>query len=142
MSFLTVSELYTHLNQETIDEISRDDESIPQSSIAAAIEEARGYLTAYNTAAIFSAIGDNRNPILLMYVKDIAVWHFINLCNPGIEYQPKLDRYEKAISWLGKVQSGKTNPNFPLPVTPVNDFGNVENFMKWGSNLKRNNGNY
>lgn len=132
--FLELDELSTHAYQEVMDEISRNDDSIPLQAIQAAIEEAKGYLTAYDVDAIFSATGDNRNPVLLLYIKDIAIWHFINLANVAIEMQLRLDRYEKAIKWLEKVQSGKVNPpNFPLPAPPVGD----NNFIKWGSNPKR-----
>jgi len=73
-------------------------------------------------------------------VKDVAVWHFLQLSNPGVEMELRLERYEKAIKWFEKVQSGKTNPNLPLPVAPVDTFsGSVENFMKWGSKPKRQN---
>ena len=51
----------------------------------------------YDTEAIFAATGNNRNPILLLYIKDIAVWHFINLANPNVEMQLRQDRYEKAV---------------------------------------------
>jgi phage gp36-like protein len=139
MAYLTIPELYSHLYQETVDEITRGDDTKAQEAIDAAIEEARGYLSGYDTDAVFNATDNDRNPVLLLYVKDIAVWHLINVANPGIDYQSKMDRYEKATHWLGKVQSGKVNPNLPLPEAPTNEYGNVENFMKWGSNTKRSN---
>lgn len=138
MAFLTVEELYTHLHEEVIDEITGNDDTKAESAIKAALEEALGYLSAYDTATIFAATGDARNPILLLYTKDIAVWHFINLANPNVEMQLRLDRYEKAVKWLEKVQAGKTNPSLPLPAAPE-DGSPLENFMKWGSNPKRNN---
>ncbi|SEW02046.1 Protein of unknown function [Chitinophaga sp. YR573] len=131
--FLELSELSTHAYKEVMDEISRDDDTIPEDAINAAIEEARGYLTAYDVDAIFSATGDNRNPVLLLYIKDIAIWHFINLANVAIEMELRSDRYDKAIKWLEKVQSGKTNPSLPLPAPPVGD----NNFIKWGGNQRR-----
>lgn len=138
MAFLTPEELYTHLYEEVIDEITRNDDAKAATAIDAAAEEARGYLTMYDTEAIFAATGNNRNPILLLYIKDIAVWHFINLANPNVEMQLRQDRYEKAVKWLEKVQAGKTNPLLPLPAAPQ-DGTPLENFLKWGSNKKRNN---
>lgn len=138
MAFLTVSELYTHLYQEVIDEISRNDATKADTAIDAATEEAKGYLTSYDTDAIFNATGDGRNPILLLYVKDIAVWHFINLANPNVDMQLRLERYEKAVKWLEKVQAGISNPSLPLPAAP-SDGTPLENFMKWGSEPPRNN---
>lgn len=119
------------------DEISRGDATLLDSAISAAIEEASGYLTAYDQAAIFAAVGNARNPILLLYVKDIAVWHYIQLCNPAIDLELRQDRYDRALKWLEKVQSGKTNPNLPYPA--VADDATANNYIKTGSNLKRNN---
>jgi hypothetical protein len=102
-------------------------------AISSAVAEALGYLTGYDTAAIFDATGSDRNPILLLYIKDIAVWHYIQLSNPSVDMQLRLTRYEKAIDWLMRVQSGKTNPNLPLPAPPE-DGSPQENFFKWGGN--------
>ncbi|MBS0647380.1 MAG: DUF1320 family protein [Verrucomicrobia bacterium] len=133
--FLTPEEVNTHLYGEVVTEISRADTTILQSAISAAIEEAKGYLTAYDLTAIFSATGADRNSVLLLFCKDIAVWHFINLSNPAVEMQLRLERYEKAIKWLEKVQSGKTNPSLPFPeVTPP---AQANNYLKWGGNYKR-----
>jgi hypothetical protein len=139
MAYLTLAELSSHLYQETVTEISRGVADIAQQAIDAAIGEARGYLSMYDHNAVFNAIGNDRNPVVLMYVKDIAVWHLINVANPGVDYQAKLDRYEKATSWFGKVQSGKANPNLPIATSPLNTEGKLENPIRWGSNIKRSN---
>jgi phage gp36-like protein len=142
MPFLIPDEIATHLYGEVTTEINRGDVSLLTNAINAAIAEAQGYLTQYNVTAIFAATGDSRNPILLLYVKDIAVWHYIQLCNPGVDLQLRMDRYEKAIKWFDKVQSGKTNPDLPLPADIIDSAGNAqspENFLKWGGNKRRNN---
>lgn len=87
MAFITAEELETHLYKENIDTISREDETILTAAVDAAIEEAYGYLGAYDRKKIFEATGGQRNPLLLIFVKDIAVWHFINLCNAGCDLE-------------------------------------------------------
>lgn len=140
MPFLTAGELTSHLYSEVTDEINRGNPDFLSDAISAGIEEAKGYLTMlYDVTAIFSATGDGRNPILLLYVKDIAVWHYIQLANPSVDMELRLKRYEQAISWLGKVQSGKTNPVLPQPVAPVNAEGQLTTGLKWGGNKRRNN---
>lgn len=141
MAYLTPQEINTHLYDEVVAEISRDDLTKLQIAINAAIAEAKGYLKQYDADTIFAANVDDRNPILLLYVKDIAVWHFIVISNPAVEWQARKDRYDLAIKWLEKVQAGKTNPDLPLPPDPVDEAGNAqsaENFLKWGGNKKRN----
>lgn len=133
MPFLTAAEINTHLYGEVTTEINRTDTTLLDKAIAAAVAEALGYLTMYDTDAIFAATDDERNPILLMYIKDIAVWHYIQLSNPQVDMQLRMDRYDRAIAWLQKVQNGKTNPSLPLPAPPE-DGSNPENFFRYGSN--------
>lgn len=137
MAYLTKEEIGTHLYAGVTTEINRGDDTIINDAIAAAIAEARGYLTAYDMTAIFAATGDDRNPILLLYIKDIAVWHYIQLSNPGVEMELRLKRYEQAIKFLEKVQSGKTNPSLPYPSTPPP--GETNTYIKYGGIDKRNN---
>ena len=114
MAFLTPEELQTHLYKENIETISREDDAIVAAAIDAAIEEASGYLGAYDRKEIFGAVGDQRNALLLIFVKDIAVWHFVNLCNAGTDLQLRQDRYERAVAWLKSVQRSETKPNLPV----------------------------
>lgn len=138
MAFLTPDELKTHLYGEIVSTINRADNTILQSAIDAAISEVKSYLSAFDTEAIFSATGDERNPILLLYTKDIAVWHFIQLANPNTNLELRADRYEKAIQWLDKIMRGQVVPDLPLP-GPPDDGTDQQNFIKWGSNPARNN---
>ena len=114
MAFLTKDDLVSHIKAEVIDFITESDDTVVGEAIAAAIEEAKGYLSDYDIDTIFTATGTDRNPIVLLYTKDIAVWHFINLANPNIEISFRETRYNLAIEWLEKVQSRKTNPAIPL----------------------------
>lgn len=114
MAFITPEELETHLYKENIEAISREDGTILTAAIDAAIEEAYGYLGAYDRKRIFSATGSQRNALLLIFVKDIAVWHFVNLCNAGTELELREKRYDRAIAWLRQVQKGETTANLPV----------------------------
>lgn len=138
MAYLTTAEVSSHLYNEVVAEIERNETTKPllQQAIDAAIAEVKSYLSAYDIAAIFEAIDGNRNAILLLYTKDVAVWHFIQLANPAVEMQLRLERYEKAIKWLDKVQRGQVAPELPLPAAPT-DGSSSENFIKFGSNPKR-----
>ena len=64
MAFITPEELNTHLYRENIEAISREDETVVVASIDAAVSEAKGYLSAYDTEKIFSAEGAERNALL------------------------------------------------------------------------------
>ncbi len=117
MRFITKDDLISQLKAEVVDFISESDDDVVNAAIDASIEEAKGYLSDYDIDTIFGAAGTDRNPIILLYTKDLAVWHFINLANPNIDIAFRETRYRLAIEWLEKVQSRKTNPAIQLRPT-------------------------
>ncbi|MDR2765323.1 MAG: DUF1320 domain-containing protein, partial [Tannerella sp.] len=112
--FISTDELKTHLYGENIQAISGSDETILAAALDGAVQEAKGYLAAYDRDAIFGASGTDRNALLLIFIKDIAVWHYINLCNAGVELRLRQDRYERAVAWLRAVQKGEVTPDLPV----------------------------
>lgn len=138
MAFITPEELETHLYKENIEAISREDGTILTAAIDAAIEEAYGYLGAYDRKRIFSATGSRRNPLLLIFVKDIAVWHFVNLCNAGCDLELREKRYDRAIAWLRQVQKGETTANLPVIDNDGDGKPDTAGEYIYGSNPRRN----
>ncbi len=139
MPFLTVAQLKTHIYPGISNAITGNDNTILQAAIDAAIGEAKGYLSRYNVAELFDNFsatpGWVADPTLLMYVKNIAKWHFIVLANPNIETEDALMRYEQAIKWLSNIQAGK---NVPIN-WPVADPEEKSTFFHVRSNPKRRN---
>lgn len=135
--FLTPQEVETHLYKETIDTISREDDTILLAAIDAAVQEAAGYLGAYDRANIFNQ-PKQRNELLLTFVKDIAVWHFVNLCNAGAELELKEKRYDRAIAWLRQVQKGEVTPSLPRADDDGDGKPDGSTEYIYGSNPKRN----
>ncbi len=136
-NFITPEELETHLYKENIEVISRQDDTILTAAIDAAVQEAYGYLGAFDRERIFTAQEEERNALLLIFVKDIAVWHFVNLCNAGTDLQLRQDRYERAVAWLRQVQKGELSPF--LPVIDEDNDGRPDTAGEYiyGSNQKR-----
>jgi len=137
--YISNEELFTHLYPEQAEAISECDDLHLLAAISGAVAQARGYLHKYDTNRIFSAMGEDRDPFLLIIIKDIAVWHFINIANPNIEFGIREKRYDDAIAWLKGVQKGDILPGFPLPENPDGSEANTTGF-RIGSNPKR--GNY
>lgn len=135
MAFLIPADIVSHLKSEIIDLVEDGNADLLQQAVDAAISEMRGYISFFDVTTILATTGSDREPILLLYTKDIAVWHFINLANPNIDMALRQLRYEKAIQWFVRVQKGDVVPNLPLPVStdPEAQIGKV----KWGSNKKR-----
>ncbi|HHT23161.1 MAG TPA: DUF1320 family protein [Bacteroidales bacterium] len=134
--FLTTEELTTHLYAENLEAITGGDDAILTAAIDGAVAEAKGYLAAYDRDTIFSATGSDRSPLLLIFVKDIAVWHFINLSNAGISLELRQHRYDRAVAWLKAVQKGDISPD--LPVAKDDTGTQTAGVIKFGSNPKRN----
>lgn len=107
---LQIQDFNTHLYTEVINVISRDDDTVLQDAINAAESEAKGYLSRYNIDELFEASGSDRDPILLMFLKDMAIWHFIVVANPSVDIEYRRDRYNDAKDWLVKIQTGKVSP--------------------------------
>lgn len=135
--FIEISELKTHLYPEQITAISKDDETLLTAAIDGAVAEARGYLHKYDRDSVFGASGGERNALLLIFVKDIAVWHYINLANPGVDHKVRQDRYNRAITWLKSVQAGEVVPD--LPEADTDDEDGTSGQVSWSANTKREN---
>jgi phage gp36-like protein len=143
MPYLLPGDLNTHIYEENRDEIAREDNSVVQTCIDAAIAEVKSYLSRFDLLKIFGD-GDTVEPThadenLKNKVKDVATWHLVCLANPNIQMEVARTRYEDAIKWLTMVQSGKADPKLPMPVDDEDtDFDESTN-IQWNSNPKRNN---
>lgn len=93
---------------------------------AEAREEISGYLRPkYDCEAVFTAEGDDRNRLVVMYTCDIALYHMSAAMPQKMGSEIREERYKRAIEWLEGVQAGKIIPDLPLAVdgdgTPTGD---------------------
>lgn len=96
--------------------------------------EIEGYLSSrYDTTAIFSQTGANRNSYLVMIFVDIVLYHIHSRINPRQIPEIRVDRYERAIAWLKMVTKGEVTPD--LPTLPSEQ--NETSAIGWGSKQKR-----
>lgn len=113
---LLTTDLKTHIYGELVSAISRDDATIMETAIKAAVKQAKGYLHRYDLEELFGAAGSERDELLLMYLKDLAAWHFITLANANIDLELRKTRYDDALKALKEIQAGKVSPeDWPLP---------------------------
>lgn len=109
----------THMYDEIITAINRGDDVILEKAIKAAEQQAKGYLSHWDIDTLFDAELDDRDDMLLMYLKDLAVWHFIVKANPNINVEFFKERFDDAITEFGKIQKGIVVPHgWPPAVTP------------------------
>lgn len=134
MAFLTTADILTSIYQEHLDAITRDDDTYIAFAIDAAEMEMIGYLAPkYDVDAIFAKTGSDRNKLIVMLCRDMAVFHLLNLSNPGVDYASKKDRYDRAVRWCEQVQKGKIDP----PELELDDTDITKNEVLMSSNTKR-----
>lgn len=134
-----------------LDQITDGDDNIVSQGIAAAIEEAKSYLTPnindkkwmdgrilYDVEAIFTATALDRNSLILQHCCTLAKWHIAQLCNADFIYEKAKDRYDRAIDWFTKIAKGTINlTTLPQLVRDETNAGEKQPF-EFGSRTKYN----
>lgn len=117
--------------------VSQADPSLVENAEAEAVEEMSGYLRpVYDTAAIFSASGSDRNRLVVMYTADIALYHMSAALPQKMGSEVRKERYDRAIRWLEGVQSGRIVPDLPLAEDSSDCSGSIG--TSWHSSPKLN----
>lgn len=105
-NFITKWDYVSSIREEFLDKIVREDENILEIVENQTIAEMKGYLSGrYDCDKAFGASGNNRHDLLLMFAKDIAIYHLCSI-REGLMTQTRIDRYNRAVEWLRGVQKG------------------------------------
>jgi hypothetical protein len=148
--FLEKSDLGNVIYDYQIDQITDGNDDIVLQGIAAAIEEAKSYLTPnvndrkwldgrllYDVEAIFNATELDRNSLILQHCATLAKWHIAQLCNADFIYEKAKDRYDRAIDWFSKISKGTINLT-SLPQVVRTEDTTDKNPFEFGSRAKFN----
>ena len=135
-TFIQLSDYDSTVHRDILDSLLRnntlDNETVIEDCEMQAIAEMKSYLNkAYDTAKIFSAQGAERHPLILMYAKDIAIYHLFCIHNPFKMSQIRKDRYDRAVEWLKGVANGMLTvdgaPRLPEDEAADNSPWQIEN---------------
>lgn len=133
-SFLNIDDYKPLIQDHILEQVLEDDNTILDEVEEMAVSEMRSYLNGrFNCDEIFSATGSDRNPAILLYCMDMALYHLHSRVTPRNVSELRMDRYDAAIMWLDKVVSGELAPDLPLR---KDEDDNPENRLRWGSNPK------
>ncbi len=132
MAFLAKTDFKYSIDLTTLDALTGADDSIWVELSDEAVQEMKSFLNSrYDVAAIFAAIGLLRDKTIVMYCKDITLYHLYSIYSFRAIPKIRIDRYNHALQWLADVQAQKINPDgYPV---------NTTSLIKSGSNDKRMN---
>ena len=129
-SFLTKPDYFSSIDTAVLDALTGGNDAIIDELSFEALEEMKSYLNVrFDVVQIFSQGGTNRNKTVLMYAKDIALYHIYSRSGFFPIPETRVNRYKKALSWLQDVVEQTINPE-GLPT-------NTKSLVKTGSNEKR-----
>lgn len=133
--FLTEEDYKVVIGDTALKVVSQVSEDNKINAEKEAQEEVSGYLRPkYDCQAIFSASGEQRNRLIVMYTCDIALYHLVASMPQKMGTEIRKERYERAIKWLEGVQAGKIVPDLPLA---IDEDGNPVGFpMVYGCQKK------
>lgn len=137
------SDLNTAIYQETLDEITRADDTLLTRAIAAAISQTKFYLGRYDLLQLFGSDTVDptvKDPYLKTLVVDLAAWQVIKLANPNIDYNHLRTCYDDAIEILKSIMKGQANPDGWPYVDTTGETAPNGDAIEYSSQCKR--GNY
>lgn len=136
MAFIEKADLTKEIRLEELNAITRNDDTIIDYGIDAAISEIKGYLANnYNVSSIFSQTGSNRHGLLVNFAIDITIYIIVATALPGQDLEDRRARYKRAIDWLKGVAKGEIATDLPELVS--DDSVSIRGAV--GEHFKRNN---
>ena len=130
MPFLTKTELKTVADLAIVDIITGLDDTIVSQIIAESIDVMSSYLSNYyDPAAIFTATGGDRNLMVMKHLKDIAIYEIYIRLTRDMNEVAKM-RYDEAMNWLEKMNTGEFKDSRLPPVPDAIDSFNEQEGME------------
>lgn len=112
--FLSEDDLYQLILEERLSSLIEDDATIIPTAIRTAQSIVEDYLSAkYDMATALASEGEERNPSLVLYMSDIALYTILSRSNPKNVSKLREDRYTNAIDWLKAANRGQITPALP-----------------------------
>ena len=133
MSYLTNKDFSLLIQDVNLQQIINENEAIRQQAELTAIGEARSYLIQkYLFDEELAKTGNARDPQLLNYIIDIALYHLHSRISPRNIPELRITRYKNAIAWLKMCALGNVTPKLEIQPT-------TGRFIQWGSNERNTN---
>lgn len=131
--FISTQDYDATIHREILNSLLRSDSEEQDAAIIEvcedrAIAEMRSYMNKfYDCDAIFSAEGDDRHPLVLMFAIDISVYHIFCQHNPFKLSKIREERYKRAIEWLKGIMEG----DITIDGAPLLPESEIKNNSPW-----------
>lgn len=131
--FLTQTDFEKVVKADSLTMLLGSNPTLLNDMVLTAVAEANSYLAGrYDMAAAFAAVGADRNPILVLRVVDMAVYHLHAAIDPRNINDLRRDRYAESISWLRGLSKGDFSIELPLK-----ELAGQTGYFLYGGNPKR-----
>ena len=121
--FLTAADIRVNIRNEFYNFLRDDnpasDDEIEANAESSAIAKMKSKLSGrFDVAAIFTATGPDRHPLILEYLVDIYLYRLHCRINPRKVPEHIKEKYNEALDWLDGVMDGSENPDLPAIELP------------------------
>lgn len=130
MSFITEADYSVQIKSDVLN-IVKNADALPKAQLMAQAEMESFLNTRFDVSQIFNKTAEQRNPVVLMYMIDIILYHIHSNISPRNIPELRGIRYEAAITWLKMVAKGDLNPDLPSK-----ENNNADYLLKLGGNTK------
>lgn len=133
MPFLTEADYRKVIKDVSLSQIIEGDVTIRTDCELATQKEIESYLNHdFDVLNIFNKVGAARDPVVVMYMVDMVIFHLCSRVAPQKAPGLRQDRYNAAKLWLKAVGRGEIRPD--LPLRSLEDKPNT--LTRFGSNTK------
>ena len=134
--YLQPEDLERGVRGEILSVVTRNADNVRQ-AIAEAQAEVESYLTArYDIRTEFAKTGDDRLPMVVKLVRDIALYNCFNIANPVSMPENRVTAYNNAIKFLKEVQVERASIDGLIRLTGTTG---TSSYVSFGGNRKRKN---
>ena len=114
MVFLTQDDFSLLIKSDNLEAVIRSNPLVLEKAEQASIAEMQSYLAGrYDVGAVFAETGTARNPVLVMYGCDIALYHLHASFSPVKIPAIRVERYQTALDWLKMAAKGQLVLDLP-----------------------------
>ncbi|MEG1673228.1 MAG: phage protein Gp36 family protein [Alistipes sp.] len=130
--FLQAKDYKVVCDEAELDVLTQSDPDTRQRAERVAMEEVASYLRPrYDTEKAFTAMGDERNDMLVQVTANIALYYMAHWLPGQLAFDGRQELYDAAIAWLNKVSKGGAMPNLPT-YTGAGGETDTSNPMRFG----------